>query len=329
LRTTIRRLGIPRGLLYHKRRELWEEFFDALGVETVISPPTTRSIIDRGCALSIDETCLSVKIMIGHVAWLAEECDAILCPRYASVRRDEQECSKLWGVYDIAANSVPGIQLVDYSVDAGKQTHGRTTEAGELYRLARRLGATPAAAAKATARAVRADRRAHDRHVRETERVRATRSPHPRVLIAAHSYNLHDEAIGLPIVRALESHGCQVVDSDGVARETATKLAKKVSPTLYWTNSLQLLGAVEHWREHVDGIVFIVTFPCGPDSLVTELATRKFKDVPIMTLVVDEHSGETGLQTRLESFVDILRMRRGEPPVPTDAEDPDPEEAIL
>jgi predicted nucleotide-binding protein (sugar kinase/HSP70/actin superfamily) len=39
---------------------------------------------------------------------------------------------------------------------------------------------------------------------------------------------------------------------------------------------------------------------------------RKIKGVPIVTLVIDEHSGETGLRTRLESFVDILRMRRGD-----------------
>ena len=78
------------------------------------------------------------------------------------------------------------------------------------------------------------------------------------------------------------------------------------------TNSRQLLGAVEHWREHVDGIIFLVTFPCGPDSLVTELATLRIKGVPMVTLIIDEHSGETGLRTRLESFVDILHMRRGD-----------------
>jgi predicted nucleotide-binding protein (sugar kinase/HSP70/actin superfamily) len=32
----------------------------------------------------------------------------------------------------------------------------------------------------------------------------------------------------------------------------------------------------------------------------------------MVVLVIDENSGETGMRTRLESFVDILHMRRGE-----------------
>jgi predicted nucleotide-binding protein (sugar kinase/HSP70/actin superfamily) len=130
------------------------------------------------------------------------------------------------------------------------------------------------------------------------------------VLVVGHSYNLYDEHIGQPILRELERQGCEVVDSDSVDHVLAGRLGRKMSPKLYWPNGRQLLGAAEWWREKVDGIVFIVTFPCGPDSLVTEFALRKIKGVPVMMLVIDEHSGEVGLQTRLESFVDILRMQR-------------------
>jgi predicted nucleotide-binding protein (sugar kinase/HSP70/actin superfamily) len=60
----------------------------------------------------------------------------------------------------------------------------------------------------------------------------------------------------------------------------------------------------------VDGIVFVVTFPCGPDSLMAELCQRRTLGVPIVTLVLDELQGEAGLRTRLESFVDIIRAKR-------------------
>jgi predicted nucleotide-binding protein (sugar kinase/HSP70/actin superfamily) len=45
---------------------------------------------------------------------------------------------------------------------------------------------------------------------------------------------------------------------------------------------------------------------------VTELCQRKIKDIPIMTLVLDELQGEAGMKTRLESFVDIIKMKKGE-----------------
>ena len=52
------------------------------------------------------------------------------------------------------------------------------------------------------------------------------------------------------------------------------------------------------------------SFPCGPDSLVNELAIRKLDDIPSIKITVDESTATSGLITRLESFVDILKARR-------------------
>ena len=47
-------------------------------------------------------------------------------------------------------------------------------------------------------------------------------------------------------------------------------------------------------------------FPCGPDSMVNDLLTRKLQELPILVLTLDAQDGSAGLETRLESFVDIL-----------------------
>lgn len=60
---------------------------------------------------------------------------------------------------------------------------------------------------------------------------------------------------------------------------------------------------------NIDGIVYLSVFPCGTDSLVNELAMRKIKDVPYINIVLDEQDADAGLQTRIESFVDILNMK--------------------
>ena len=61
------------------------------------------------------------------------------------------------------------------------------------------------------------------------------------------------------------------------------------------------------------GIIHLISFGCGPDSLVGELVERRArrKGFPFLLLTLDEHSGETGLLTRLEAFVDTLQWRRG------------------
>lgn len=61
----------------------------------------------------------------------------------------------------------------------------------------------------------------------------------------------------------------------------------------------------------IHGIILVSSFGCGPDSLTNELVDIEAKknNFPLMILIIDEHSGEVGLNTRLEAFVEMLRGR--------------------
>ncbi len=305
------RIGIPRSLLYHRNRVLWETFFGTLGHQLVVSPVTNRAILDKGCSLAVDETCLAVKLHLGHVAWLDGRCDAVLVPRYVSTHKGEKECVKLWGIYDITRNALPEIPLVMYNVDAIGETMDATTERRALYILARSLGHSKAESWFAVGKAVLAQSAEERRTSAKQEAVvSAKRGERPRILVSGHPYNLFDEQTGQPIIDMLEEQGAEVIVSEYVKERSAARRAKRWSPHLYWTNNLRILGAVESYRDKVDGMVFLIAFPCGPDSLATELAIRTVKEVPVVSIVLDEHTGEGGLRTRMESFVDIIRRNR-------------------
>lgn len=303
------RIGVPRGLLHSRYGAAWRSIITTLGHECVVSPDTNRSILDSGCRLAVDETCLSVKAYLGHVAWLAERTDAVLVPRFVSVRRRERECVKLWGIHDIARNSLPDAHIIGYSVDASGMTQQVRGPIGGLYEFATTIGAPPARAALATVAAL-----GSQLAERASARLRARRgdTQRPRILVVGHGYNLHDAMIGAPIIGALRELGCTVIESSDIAPGPARRTAAKVSPGLQWTNNRHLLGAIHCKAKNVDGIVVIVTFPCGPDSMMAEVITRTVHSAPVLTLVIDEHSGEGGLRTRLESFVDIVSMQRGQ-----------------
>ena len=49
----------------------------------------------------------------------------------------------------------------------------------------------------------------------------------------------------------------------------------------------------------------------GPDSMVNEMIIRKFTGLPILNIVLDNQDGTAGLETRLESFTDILKLKKG------------------
>lgn len=61
-----------------------------------------------------------------------------------------------------------------------------------------------------------------------------------------------------------------------------------------------------------DGIVHIYPFTCMPEIIAqtTFNAIQEKHGVPIMTLILDEMTGEAGYITRLEAFADMIKMRK-------------------
>ena len=83
---------------------------------------------------------------------------------------------------------------------------------------------------------------------------------------------------------------------------------KKLYKRPFWTFARNSYGfTVYGSREGLfDGIIYISSFACGIDSVVVELIKDKIGEFPFMILKVDEHTGEAGLDTRVEAFVDML-----------------------
>ena len=50
------------------------------------------------------------------------------------------------------------------------------------------------------------------------------------------------------------------------------------------------------------------SFPCGTDSIVNELVIRNI-ELPIINLVIDDVNSFTGIETRIESFLDIINNK--------------------
>lgn len=70
--------------------------------------------------------------------------------------------------------------------------------------------------------------------------------------------------------------------------------------------------SVNYANNRVDGIIHVAPFTCMPEIVAQSILPKVSADLdlPIMTLVVDEHSAEAGIITRLEAFTDMVRRRR-------------------
>ena len=301
-------MGIPRALLYHKYGKLWEVFFRELGVRTVLSPETNKEIVARGARLSIDESCLSVKIFGGHVDWLKDKADVIFIPNVACLHRKEEMCVKFMALVDISRNIFPGIKIVEYTVNA----ENFQTEFAGMMRLGIALTRNPAKTLMAYYKAKGESRRL----IREKNQEQALKLEEIKkngklsILIASHPYTTYDNFLGRPILDCLGKLGAQIIYSDRIDSGLAKKLSVNISETLYWSYHKELLGAVDYYRSHVDGIVFLTTFPCGPDALAVTLCQSKLVNVPSIIITLDELESRIGLQTRLESFIDVINLKK-------------------
>ena len=73
-----------------------------------------------------------------------------------------------------------------------------------------------------------------------------------------------------------------------------------------------IMHTIYYALKHFDGVIHVLPFPCMPESTVAPILDDISQDyhIPVMRLIFDTHTGETGLLTRLEAFVDILKRRK-------------------
>ena len=131
-----------------------------------------------------------------------------------------------------------------------------------------------------------------------------------KILIVGHSYNLHDEYIGRPIIKNLYNLNAIPLLADAVDLDWARREYTAICKDVPWMVNRELVGAIHQYRDKIDGLILLTAFPCGPDSMLNEMIIRRVKGLPILNLLLDSQDGNAGIETRLESFVDIIRFRK-------------------
>ena len=292
------RVGIPRSLFYYYYGDIWKDFFDSLNVPYIISPKTNQDIMNRGINIANDEMCLSLKNYLGHIDYLKDKCDYILVPRVSNFKNSNQTCTNFWAAYDIVHNLFP-VNILNYNVDLEKR---KTLKKG-LYKIGKELNKNKHQIKKAYRYAITKEKKKIKKnHMINTNKLKLNKT---KILLVGHPYNLYDDMIGSDIIKYLIKNNIEVIYSDKFDSKITNPLSKKISKDLYFKYSKDNLGAITYCQKHINGVIFISAFPCAPDSLANELAMRKIK-IPYLNLVIDDSTSFTGLETRLESFLDML-----------------------
>lgn len=296
-------IGIPKALLYFKYGDLWTSFFEELGCNVIISPNTNKKILDDGVKIMVDEACLPMKIYLGHINYLIDKCDYILVPRLKCIKKHEKLCTNFSCLYDLVSN-IFDTNIINYNVDVDNKED-------ELYAFTT-MGITLGFSYHVTVNAYKNAKFKSDmlkqRRINKQKNTLAT-SNKIKILLAGHSYNLYDDMLGKKVINLLIDNNIEIIYSDCYDNKYLDKEVVKISKKNYWTFNKEIMASIIHYKDNIDGIILLTSFPCGPDSLSNEMIIRNI-DIPITEVIMDDNDSNTGLATRIESFIDILEERR-------------------
>lgn len=305
------RIGIPRALFYYRYYPLWNTFFTEIGAVPVVSPPTTRIILDMGVTHCVDEACLPVKVFHGHVLSIAKNSDMLFIPRFISVSRKEYICPKFGGLPDMVRSSIRDLPpLITPEINLIKSRNNSIKAAleagepicGDSKRIKRAFGK-----AVASYRQFRSEMKKKAAGFNKDEKRK-------KILLIGHPYIVYDNGINMGIMDKLTKYGADIVTIEMFDTTYLREKAVNLPKPMFWNFGSIALGCVAHAIEsgEYDGIIYIMSFGCGIDSFVNDLAerkTRRNKDIPYMVLNIDEHTGEAGFDTRIEAFMDMINWR--------------------
>lgn len=102
----------------------------------------------------------------------------------------------------------------------------------------------------------------------------------------------------------------------GIKTRHKRKFDKVVSPYLdipIGGHARESIGnSALYAKESIDGIIQIYPLTCMPEIVASSIlpSVSEDYDIPIMTLILDEMTGEAGYKTRIDAFADLLYKRR-------------------
>jgi len=317
------RIGIPQALLYYEFFPLWENFFKNIGVEVINSGPTTKEILDLGVKSAISEICFPVKVFYGHVMSLKDRVDYLFIPRMVCVEKGAYFCPKFLGLPDMVKSSLsPLPPLIEPTIDIRKSVTNFKNSFLEVGKLITNDSKKIYQSFYEAQNSLQSYLQLKENelapeiisHQHNKELLQNNLKKSLDIAILGHSYLVYDTFINLNLISKLKKIRINVLTAEMVKKKDVERQLKKLHKPIFWTLSKKTVGSAFYFLEKkIDGIIHLTSFECGEDSMIGELIRQescKYPSVAYTEFVFDEHTGEAGIDTRTEAFLDMIIRRK-------------------
>ena len=320
------RVGIPNALFYYVYFPMWKVFFEELGLQVVTSGKTTKKLLDGGVREALADACVPVKVFFGHALSLKDKVDFLFIPRIVCLNKKTVYCPKFLGLPDMIRFGMENMPaVIDVRIDTRSKKNALFKA---YYSVGKFFNKTPAQIIKAYLKAKHMQKiyqKYLHRGLQPPEAIELlfknkqpqfkSKSKQLNFAIVGYPYIIHDQYISVNIINKLRSMGVNVTTSDNLS-PLKLKLQRYIKgKRFFWTFSERTLRAARYFAKRkgkLDGIIHLTAFGCGPDSIVDKFIQfdNGTNGIPFMSLSIDEHSGEAGVGTRLEAFIDMVKRRK-------------------
>ena len=313
------RVGLNRSFLVNTYYPLYSTFFAELGFEPVVSVSCSQQGIDqRGAAF-----CYPGELAHGFFHSLFQmnnPPDYIFLPHFKAVPAlddlpSSQVCPMVQGETfylqtafrkKIETLKKHGVRILKPLLDL---TDGLEAACTPLTETAIQMGVKRKEASAAFETALKRQKECREEMMALGKKALLALEADPDkigVVIFARPYNGFVEEAHMGIPHKLASRGILVIPMDFLP--LADEKSKR---HMYWGMGQRILKASRFVKQHPQLFgTFITNFSCGPDSFIVGY----FRDImgrkPSLTLELDSHTADAGLETRIEAFLDIVTAFR-------------------
>ena len=306
-------MGMNRSFLVNTFFPFFNAFFKGLGYRVVLPDRVDPDGVDQQQAAF----CFPVEIAHGFMSDLLDkDPDMLFLPHIRGIPTDEESdntctCVFVQGEAFYLGSTFDGMKSKKVITPYLDLSGGLEPRVDDFVKVARDLGASRPEAEKAFRAAMDAQQTFKDTiRARGAEALREIEeNPESMgVVLFGRPYNAFAGEAHKGIPGKFATRGHRILPFDMLPFEDQTL---DDADTMYWSMGRMILKASRFVKQHPQLFgTYISNFSCGPDSFVVGYFRNEMGRKPSLTLELDSHTADAGLETRIEAFLDIVNYYR-------------------
>lgn len=309
--TGTRTIGIMRSFLTHSLAPLYTNFFSNLGFQVILAD----EIDPQGISRIEAAFCLPAEISHGSFLNLIKKnLDYIFLPHIMEIPVTNMQA---YGKTCVFVQGEPYYLKTTFREEIAQSTtkilspilnmaKGYKQAQKALISLVKDIRVPKYAAKDAFNKAIQKQQQFETELLDYGKKALAYLNAHPEnfgVVLVGRPYNAFSDDANMGIPHKVASRGVVIIPFDMLPIDDYS-----IDKKMYWAMGQKIMRAAKIIKQYKNLFGYYITnFSCGPDSFILAYFRNYMGMKPSLTLELDQHTADAGIDTRIEAALSIMR----------------------